>query len=504
MKFKEFFKEALQELDNLVIIRTEDVLRPGSVAKVSNHLLNKLKILGMIQNLFRFKSRKRSVAITEALKVETLLGNEILSYNVGCWRVSIIEAKPMEFMYLIKPLISEDLFTLVETKLDDIIALMKKGNNLADILTAVLKIPRGMISEALFALRSTVGYKQLEVFLQDPYVTDIAINGAGVVWVKHSYLERYPNIDFIPTNVYLKTMEEVIELQQIIATKCGTYISVSNPIVDTQLPPRDGGHRVHLVHYIISTVRRPEIVIRKRMSVPPSIAQMAEQGVLPESVAKLLKVVIYSRGSLIIAGPPGSGKTTLLRSILYSFVPLGWKVAIIEDTGEIDPLPGSSWTRYTTFELGNVKVDLFDLAKAALRASATKLIVVGEVRGVEAKVLVQAMLTGLGGLCTWHGGSAQEVIVRFSSPPIGLAPSQIGMFNFVALMGYGEKPRRQLKQIVEFIYDHEHDKILTNIVWDRQQDGMSISFEELVQRVKRWNELKLKSEVPVEKLIKSL
>jgi flagellar protein FlaI len=144
------------------------------------------------------------------------------------------------------------------------------------------------------------------------------------------------------------------------------------------------------------------------------------------------------------------------------------------------------------------------LAKAALRASATRLIVVGEVRGAEAKVLVQAMLTGLGGLCTWHGGSAQEVIVRFSSLPIELAPSQIGMFNFVVLMGYGERPRRQVKQLVEFIYDHEHDRVLANAVWDRQQDGMDVSFDELVKRMKRWNELKLKAEVSIDDLVKSI
>jgi len=490
MRLKQFIEEALKDLESI-----------GS-AKTSAKSANKLRILSKLQSIL--SSRKRSVAVAEAPKIELVSGNEVLSYNVGCWRVSIVETKPMEFVYIVRPLISEDVFRLVESRLDDIIALMRRGNDIADILVAVLRIPREQVPEALFALRSVVGYRQLEVFLQDPYVTDIAVNGAGAVWVKHSYLEKYPNIDFIPSNIYFKTMEDVIELQQIIATKCGTYISVSNPIVDTQLPPRDGGHRVHLVHHIISTTRRPEIVIRKRMSVPPSIAQMVEQGVLPDAVAKLLKVVVFARGSLIVAGPPGSGKTTLLRSILYSFVPQGWKVAIIEDTGEIDPPPGSSWTRYTTFELGNVKVDLFDLAKAALRASATRLIVVGEVRGAEAKVLVQAMLTGLGGLCTWHGGSAQEVIVRFSSPPIELAPSQIGMFNFVALMGYGEKPRRQLKQLVEFIYDHEHDKVLTNIVWDRQQDGMNISFDELVKRVKRWNELRLKAEVPVEKLIASL
>jgi type IV secretory pathway ATPase VirB11/archaellum biosynthesis ATPase len=164
-------------------------------------------------------------------------------------------------------------------------------------------------------------------------------------------VEKYANVDFIPTNIGFRSLEEVVELQQVIATRCNTFISVANPIVEMQLPPRDGGHRVHLAHYTISTVNKPEITIRKRPSSPPPVAQLIAQGVLPEALAKLLKVTVYSSGSLIVAGPPGVGKTTLLRSILYSFVPLGWKVAIIEDTGEIDTPPGSSWVRYTTLWL---------------------------------------------------------------------------------------------------------------------------------------------------------
>jgi len=45
---------------------------------------------------------------------------------------------------------------------------------------------------------------------------------------------------------------------------------------------------------------------------------------------------------------------------------------------------------------------------------------------------------------------------------------------------------------------------LTNVVWDRQQDGMDISFDELVKRVKRWNELRLKAEVSIEELVKGV
>jgi len=112
-------------------------------------------------------------------------------------------------------------------------------------------------------------------------------------------------------------------------------------------------------------------------------------------------------------------------------------VIVIEDTGEIDPQPGSPSTRYTTFELEAVKVDLFDLAEASLRASGTRLSVVGETRGAEAKVLAQALLVGLGGLTSFRASAPEEVVSKFTAPPVELAPSQVGMFHYAIVMGYG-------------------------------------------------------------------
>jgi flagellar protein FlaI len=200
---------------------------------------------------------------------------------------------------------------------------------------------------------------------------------------------------------------------------------------------------------------------------------------------------------LIVAGPPGSGKTTLLRSILYYLVPKTWKAIVIEDTGEIDPPPGSPWTRYTTFELGAVKVDLFDLAKASLRSSGTRLLVVGETRGAEAKVLAQALLVGLGGITSFHASAPEEVVSRFTAPPIELAPSQVGMFHFVLVMGYGEKPRRQVKTLAELIYKHEGDKVEARVLWDREKDGLNVGLSSILGRSLRVKELLPRIEKPL-------
>jgi len=160
-------------------------------------------------------------------------------------------------------------------------------------------------------------------------------------------------------------------------------------------------------------------------------------------------------GSVIIVGPPGSGKTTLLRSLLYEYVPPSWKVVIIEDTPEIEPLPGSNWVRYLVSYnplTNEVIYDEFMLAKAALRASVSKLLVIGETRGAEAQVLAQALNMGLGSLTTFHGGSAEEAIARLMSYPINLNKYQISMFwAFVTmhLVNDGKSLRRMVVRIDE-------------------------------------------------------
>ncbi|MEM4667172.1 MAG: type II/IV secretion system ATPase subunit [Thermofilum sp.] len=453
-------------------------------------------LVELVGRVSRFLSPKRKrVRPSAFVPPSPPVGRVLLEYPVGAYRVRLVDTGAEVVYSADTEGLPSELYSLVEERIEEVKLLMKKGNDLGDVLVEVLGISREQVPAAAYALRSLVGYRKLQVLLDDPYILDVSLVGPGPVWVRHAWVEQnIPGSDFIRTNIVIPSFEDVVELQQVVATKCGTYLSTSNPIVDAQLPPGDGGHRVHLVSYTISTSRRPEIVIRKKMTSPPPVWRLVEEGVLPKGVAELFRFLIHARGSMVVAGPPGSGKTTLLRSILHSFVPLTWKVAIIEDTGEIDPPPGSSWVRYTTFELGAVKVDLFDLAKAALRSSATKLIVVGETRGEEAKVLVQAMLTGLGGMTTFHGSSPEEVVTRFTGPPINLSPMQVAMFNLVAIMGYGERPRRQLKKLVEMLYSPGADRVEFNVVWDREVDGLSTDFATVASRLRRMGELRARSE----------
>jgi len=322
-------------------------------------------------------------------------------------------------------------------------------SDIVEVVKEALGVDNELIPLALHMVKKELKYKILQELLEDPYVEDITIVGPGPIWVRHrKVLEIDSEADYIPTNLVIESLEEVLELQKYIAQKAGVHISMSNPIVDAQLPEEDGGHRIHLVGPEI-TGRKPEITIRKRINRAISIRELITQNVLTAYAAAYLYLILRARGSVLIAGPPSSGKTTLLRAFLEGFIPRSWKVVIIEDTAEIDPPPGSNWVRYVTIERGKSIIDQFILAKAALRASANKVIVIGETRGAEAQVLAQAINLGMGALTTFHGGSAEEVIVRLKSPPINLSEYQVAMIWCIVLMKIVDFKGRFLRIIDE-------------------------------------------------------
>ena len=369
----------------------------------------------------------------------------VASYSVGTNEVKILHG-PKGYQYIVSKAYKEDFISKVRKAAETSIIGRISTRGLYGIIKSVTSLLRReglrvLESDVAYALRESLKYRKLQVFIDDPYIEDISVVGPGPVWVRHSIvIKNDPLADYIPTNVIIDSMFELLQHISILSERSGRVISKLNPIIDANLPNEDGGHRVHLVLPEIAG-GRGEIVIRKKRPYRfVSLRELQRDGMVEESVISLIERIIREKGSIMIVGPPGSGKTTLLRAILYSLVPSSWKVAIIEDTPEIDPPPGSSWVRYIVpLHVGReTGLDQLTLTKSALRSSVSKFLVVGETRGEEAKVLVQAMNMGLGGLTTFHGGSPEEAIRRLTSHPIGLTQEQLGMFKLIITLGFVE------------------------------------------------------------------
>jgi len=413
------------------------------------------------------------------LEIKSFNDNEILSeYNVGLYRVKLVKNSE-EYRYIAEynPAFKDKIEKIYNEidKLINYFIMRLPDKRVIDEINA-RKIIREYFGKndqdidlVYNILKEELGYKKLQVLIDDPYVEDVSISGPGYVWIRHSYIYSMdPNIDLVKTNIYIRDNEELIRLQQIIANKVGRAVSYTNPILDIQLPLEEGGHRIHITGQAVS-YERPEIVIRKNIMRKVSVEDLIRREMLPRNLAEYFRKLIMRKGSLIIAGPPGSGKTTLLRALLNSFVPKDWKVVIIEDTPEIEIPPDSSWVRYTTFENGVIKIDQYMLTKAALRSSANRLIVIGETRGSEARVLAQALNMGLGALTTFHGGSTKEVIVRLMSPPISLRIYQISTIQAVAVLAIHNN-RRIVRYVDEIIPTQKPGSIKIRRIYDRDKD----------------------------------
>jgi flagellar protein FlaI len=99
-------------------------------------------------------------------------------------------------------------------------------------------------------------------------------------------------------------------------------------------------------------------------------------------------------GNILVAGGSGSGKTTTL-NCLCSFIPDTERIITIEDTAELQ-LPATHWVRLETKPPnveGKGEVDMDELVKNTLRMRPDR-VIVGEVRGPEARTLFTAMNTG--------------------------------------------------------------------------------------------------------------
>ncbi|MGB9754889.1 ATPase, T2SS/T4P/T4SS family [Roseiflexus castenholzii] len=160
----------------------------------------------------------------------------------------------------------------------------------------------------------------------------------------------------------------------------------------------------------------PTITLRFPLPTSPTIDDLVAQRILTAPAAQLILTALMNGVTLLIAGVTGSGKTTLAGGILRS---IGDKRRIIqiEEACELPPpISGMS------IEAIHSGVSFSECVRFALRQS-PDLIVVGEVRGAEALVMLQAAATGHPGVATIHAMDARSAVRNLE----GFALSESGV-----------------------------------------------------------------------------
>lgn len=334
------------------------------------------------------------------------------------------------------------------------------------------------------------GYGPLYPLIIDEKIEEISCseNDKKVFIIHRDYIWY----GWMETNIVLD--KEIIDnLVLALARKIGQHISLAHPIAEGLTKE---GIRVALTYSNEVSRKGSSFVLRKKPGTPWTITRLIDQGVLSPQIAAYLWLVLELRGSIMIVGGMSTGKTTLLQALL-TLIPPTKRVITIEDTPEITATTGL-WDPLVIRPNPNTQlyIDEYKLLKFALRRRADY-VVVGEVRGKEARLLVQASRLGHGVLATMHADSAQAAIERLSSPPISIPRNLLdSIWTIVVMDPGGSSGFRRIKDVYEIARE---TRSLRRITWYENGSFEPSSVEALVDNSVRLS-LALDREIAIDEI----
>ena len=245
------------------------------------------------------------------------------------------------------------------------------------------------------------GWGPLEELKTDPEICEIIVNGPDSIWFeKKGQLQKHPDV-FLSLTTYRNIFDAISQSAHV-------HPTAEFPIVDGQTGP----FRLNMVRSelhaggdILSLRRHPEN--------PWTLDQLLKAGWCQESDKKLIQSWVSGGKNFLVIGPTSSGKTSVLNACLCETSPIERSI-VLEDSSEIK-IPNEVSIKLLTRKDSQgllPDVTLMDLLKTALRLRPDRL-VIGEMRGAEAKDFLMALSSGhRGSLGTLHAEEPAQALLR--------------------------------------------------------------------------------------------
>lgn len=303
---------------------------------------------------------------------------------------------------------------------------------------------RSEIIESILFRLEQVGIKDL---LEQPGITDIEINSGA----KNVFVESGKGREETDIAIDRGRLEGFLNS---VADFVGNDFTKENPTLSAILPQKL--HRCRLEASMPPITKHVNVVIRK-----PGKRFPINDYVDPKSKEIIIQEM-KKRANILICGSTSSGKTSFLNSLLEEFKQHSptERLIILEDENEVNCTYENHEFLFTVKDERGHIWSMADNVKKSLRLNPDR-IIVGEVRGIEAREVLTAWDTGHGGgMCTFHAGSAKTGFMRFFrmaqlnwENPLDqmFAGEAIGMIVFLSKGKDGRKVREIVK--VEFNYD---------------------------------------------------
>jgi type IV secretory pathway ATPase VirB11/archaellum biosynthesis ATPase len=301
-------------------------------------------------------------------------------------------------------------------------------------------------------VKYTCGLGILEDVLRDPHIEDAYVNAP----VGSSPLHVVVDGEECTSNVFLSEPDVESMISRLRAIS-GRPFSEANPVLDMDLG--EFRTRVSVIGDPLS--RGLAYAFRRHKATPWTLPQLVSRQMLSPYGAGLLSLLVDGQSSILVTGTRGAGKTSLLGAMMLE-IPQSYRILAIEDTPEL-PLEDMQRCGWKVQGMGTrsavsgseAEFQASDVLRAALRLGESALII-GEVRGAEARSLYEAMRVGASGnavMGTIHGSSCKDIYDRVVHD-IGVPPASFKATDAVVVCSTvrksgGQAKERRVTQVAE-------------------------------------------------------
>ncbi|MEM3839167.1 MAG: ATPase, T2SS/T4P/T4SS family [Candidatus Micrarchaeaceae archaeon] len=325
-------------------------------------------------------------------------------------------------------------FTALEGKLSNITSESEVNSYIERVIKSIK--PTSTREDMDNIIKDAKSFGAIDKYVNNDDIEDIMVNNTSNVFVYKSDAGMVKVQEKVNSKMELTLMVAKMKMYN-------TNSTANRNIFDVHLP---NGSRAN----IVDTPMGPDITIRNFKNRALSVIDLVNFGEFSWNMAA--RLWLYADGmnirpaNMLLGGMPAAGKTTLLNS-LFSFFRPESRVAVIEDTYELNTFTQENCVRLET----SIDLSMEDLVRNTLRMR-PDIIIIGEVRGAEAKDMMTAMNIGKVCISTIHASTTRDIVTRLEHSPMNIDKDIIPLIDALVVMSRvkeGNKYRRKITQVSE-------------------------------------------------------
>ncbi|MBL7544952.1 MAG: CpaF family protein [Bdellovibrionaceae bacterium] len=240
----------------------------------------------------------------------------------------------------------------------------------------------------------------IEPLLADESISEILVNSKDDIWFERQGCLHRASDNFFSSFTYQLFLNKIL-------ARVDGVIDKENPILDR---PMDS-FRICVIDECL-TLKSSIISIRRHPQFSWTLEKLKSAGWCNDDELCFFQSIIEKRKRFLIIGPTGCGKTSVINALLRE-TGENCRSIVIEDTAEISSINSCSLKLVTRLQRSQLSdITQSDLVKSSLRLRPDR-IIMGEIRGTEAKDFLMALSTGHdGSFGSLHASDPHQALIR--------------------------------------------------------------------------------------------